>query len=1186
MRDQELDRLFDRFRRKGDLQALGAVFDATAPELLRVAMSLVRDPAEADDLLQETFLTAIQRAQRFDAERRLVPWLLGILVHHAKEGRRQRLRPLDPTRLVPRAEITPELESHGRELEAELERAMSELDARERSVLEAYLRHGKGAAEIASEIGAAPGAVRMQIHRGLDRLRKALPAGLALGAAGAANAQGLAGVRGAVLRAGESAAETLAPGAGSALGAGMAGMLMANKLAVVGAVVALVAGMFLLRSLGGERESLQEGGAVARAEAPPPPSQAGAGLATPALPAATAARGSSPAARVAAQPTVDPDRAGLRGRVLEPDGRPAAGLEVALLQIDEHELFPAPLATLATSGELQVLRASTRTDEDGRFLLAGASVGSLSALGVDLGGKRATLRMLDAHLEPGATADLGDVVLAPALAVRGRIVDERGEPVAVARVRIGCLPEAVVRFGLAHLTAGGAVFQVQRDGQIVSAFELPGWLSAFEPRLPLATTITGADGHFELACTTEGRLAMIVDAPGFARLVAPLNGDLSAGLGDVSIERGQVVNGRVLDASGQPVAGVEVRAGLLTGDRELNVFAPAVRSDGEGRFRVERLPSGWQIGLAARRDSTTRWTPGRVGSGEALVQLPVEQELVLEVVDGAGNPVAAPEFFVRPAGAEALGVFGPRFVARAAQARADSPGSFELGRFASGRYLVAARAAGFAPRSLEVVLGPDGPPGQRLALAPSHPIEVHVLDAATRAPISGASVRAQENEGQPPLTLASACTDADGQATLALPASADRASAPLWLHVAHPRHAPARHVLDASASQEVVLGAGARLRVRVADRELARERHMLLLEYRGVSPAFEFHLPRLVALPSDGELELAHLPAGSWRWTLQRSLLSGEALAFLDNENEPEELGRGKVDLIEGETFELVLGGTNEGAAGGDSVLTGTVLFEGRPWESLRVDLLPFGGRGRPYNARGTNGSFRLEGLAPGGYFLVVTPGEEEFEGQAFDDQVMVHPGQALSVSYDSGAHRVDLRVVGADGVPVEDASVQFLRTDGGAGVPYVRSTNAEGRVSFTQPRSGRHQVLAVHPGGVGRMEVALVEGPGEEHELRLTPTVECAGTVRVEPGLLARPPSFSVRDERGRDYESTLELAGNAGPFRVLGLVPGPYTAWLHDGQTYLYLSLEVPEGGTGALELHFTAADRFETEEEAAGD
>src|SRR5262245_36784147 len=112
MNDQELDRLFERFRRRGDVLALGAIFDATAPELLHVAMSLVREPGEADDLLQETFLTAIERGERYEAGRRLVPWLLGILVLHAREQRARRRRELDPARLAPREAPAPEAQAH------------------------------------------------------------------------------------------------------------------------------------------------------------------------------------------------------------------------------------------------------------------------------------------------------------------------------------------------------------------------------------------------------------------------------------------------------------------------------------------------------------------------------------------------------------------------------------------------------------------------------------------------------------------------------------------------------------------------------------------------------------------------------------------------------------------------------------------------------------------------------------------------------------------------------------------------------------------------------------------------------------------------------------------------------------------------------------------------------------------
>jgi len=44
---------------------------------------LVRDPVEAEDLVQTTFVAAIEGASSFQAERRLEPWLAGILARQA-----------------------------------------------------------------------------------------------------------------------------------------------------------------------------------------------------------------------------------------------------------------------------------------------------------------------------------------------------------------------------------------------------------------------------------------------------------------------------------------------------------------------------------------------------------------------------------------------------------------------------------------------------------------------------------------------------------------------------------------------------------------------------------------------------------------------------------------------------------------------------------------------------------------------------------------------------------------------------------------------------------------------------------------------------------------------------------------------------------------------------------------------
>ena len=58
------DEAFARFQRTGEPQALAEVFDATAAELLRVANHLTADLHLAEDLVQASFLAAIESAER------------------------------------------------------------------------------------------------------------------------------------------------------------------------------------------------------------------------------------------------------------------------------------------------------------------------------------------------------------------------------------------------------------------------------------------------------------------------------------------------------------------------------------------------------------------------------------------------------------------------------------------------------------------------------------------------------------------------------------------------------------------------------------------------------------------------------------------------------------------------------------------------------------------------------------------------------------------------------------------------------------------------------------------------------------------------------------------------------------------------------------------------------------------
>ena len=221
MRDRKLDRLFERFRSKSDVSALGEVFDRAAPELLRVSRHLCRDVSEAEDVVQATFLTALTKSDSYDPSRRVLPWLIGILALHAREMQRKAGRCPDPDRVLERNEQDPLDSAADTEFQRNVSKAVQTLPDTYRGVLFAHLAEGKGPSEVAEQFGLSPVAARVRLHRGMKLLRKALPAGYAGALATVVlPGRGLAAVRAEVLA--EAARQvpagslTLAAGSGAA----------------------------------------------------------------------------------------------------------------------------------------------------------------------------------------------------------------------------------------------------------------------------------------------------------------------------------------------------------------------------------------------------------------------------------------------------------------------------------------------------------------------------------------------------------------------------------------------------------------------------------------------------------------------------------------------------------------------------------------------------------------------------------------------------------------------------------------------------------------------------------------------------------------------------------------------------------------------------------------------------------
>jgi RNA polymerase sigma-70 factor (ECF subfamily) len=152
------------------------------PELelmLRVARSLTRNDADAEDLVQDTLIRAFRAIDRFDGLHARA-WLLTILRNtHINRNRRQRPELLrDPDGAsrhfteVASAELTDASVDQG--FDAEIERALAELDEPFRRVIQLVDVEGLSYAEAAEALGVPAGTVMSRLHRARGRIRDRL----------------------------------------------------------------------------------------------------------------------------------------------------------------------------------------------------------------------------------------------------------------------------------------------------------------------------------------------------------------------------------------------------------------------------------------------------------------------------------------------------------------------------------------------------------------------------------------------------------------------------------------------------------------------------------------------------------------------------------------------------------------------------------------------------------------------------------------------------------------------------------------------------------------------------------------------------------------------------------------------------------------------------------------------------
>jgi RNA polymerase sigma factor (sigma-70 family) len=160
----------------GDPSGLAEAYDRYAAPLYTYCRSLLREPADAADAVQDTFVIAASKLAGLRDRNRLRPWLYAV----ARNECLRRIRAREATSALEEApEVTDETadvsgDAERAELRALVRAAILGLNPGEQEVLELQLRQGLDSAEVADVLGVSRNHAHALMSRARDQLETAL----------------------------------------------------------------------------------------------------------------------------------------------------------------------------------------------------------------------------------------------------------------------------------------------------------------------------------------------------------------------------------------------------------------------------------------------------------------------------------------------------------------------------------------------------------------------------------------------------------------------------------------------------------------------------------------------------------------------------------------------------------------------------------------------------------------------------------------------------------------------------------------------------------------------------------------------------------------------------------------------------------------------------------------------------
>lgn len=160
----------------GEEAACRELLERHGPRLLAVVQSTHRDLGLAEDVVQETFIRAIQSADQLRSGASLFPWLVRIALRLAIDHRRKehRAAPLDEHPDLPASDVAPDHQAQANQDAARVDAALAELDPHARELLVLRYFTNLSVRELSEVFDKSEAAVRKDLQRARGKMKRHL----------------------------------------------------------------------------------------------------------------------------------------------------------------------------------------------------------------------------------------------------------------------------------------------------------------------------------------------------------------------------------------------------------------------------------------------------------------------------------------------------------------------------------------------------------------------------------------------------------------------------------------------------------------------------------------------------------------------------------------------------------------------------------------------------------------------------------------------------------------------------------------------------------------------------------------------------------------------------------------------------------------------------------------------------